>query len=284
MQQQQHLSVEDILSCLDEPQGHAASLDHLIECAHCRRRADHLGRFSEQLPVAFAGLLPGDGQTQDHSAQQLQQLYQSLQGGTAPAALSWSQRLHFSDHARDMQQALGWETAEKQKQQTARPSLWRRWLVYRLPLWQMAPLAAALVIALVLPMMRVLAPSQPALAWYQEGDYFMEQNSAQSGPGLGFFSQAQTPSAQQATLQVSQRKDSIELRWPQVDGVVQYHLYLQRRQGEGLETVWQQGAEQPVFVIQGALLAPHIHYSWRLQGQRKDGSVVTARGGVVVNE
>lgn len=255
-----HPELVQLLDYLEQPDGqqHAATLDHLTDCAPCRNRAAQL----ERLQRAVRRDVP------------------RWRGAAAAAPLP---ELHAAIHAAALRRDLGGTTPTAASPRGE--SRFRRvaeLFTLRMPVWIPATAAAALMVA-ILGVPRFAAVNETALVAYQDAPVMQFESGPASQPGLGFFTGANRVERPFTGVDVA-RPDAhtLALRWPAVDGAVEYRVTLNRVDGEARQRVAEVTARDPHVRVADFDFVAHRRYEWKIEGQTQDGTRFGATGGFVV--
>jgi hypothetical protein len=255
-----HPELVQLLDYLEQPDGapHAATLDHLTDCAHCRARAAQL----EQLQLALRRHVP------------------RWHGMSATPPLP---ELHAAAHGAALRRDLA--VSEPPRAMPRAQFAFQRiaeLFTLRMPMWIPATTAAALMVA-ILGVPRFGADDAPALIAYQDAPVMHFASGEETQPGLGFFTGADRIERPFGGVEAA-RADArtLTLRWPAVEGAVEYRVTVSRVDGDTRQRLAEVTAIESQVRVANFDFIAHSRYEWTIAGQTHNGTWFSATGGFVV--
>ncbi len=155
----------------------------------------------------------------------------------------------------------------------------------RPPIWLSVPATAMAMLAIIVLVYPSTSPTgdNMAIASYQDNAVIRFQDINQP-PGIGFFSKAQRTSKPYEAMQVTLKKNSLNLQWPVVDNATSYNVSVYIiNEGQRL-TISEQSSNSNNLAINNFKAQIGKRYEWQLTGETSDAKTFTASGGFVINQ
>lgn len=288
-----HPDLAQLWEYLEGPQAsdQAATLDHLIDCAHCRTRVARLTTLQNRVQQQLPQLRAMEGSEAD--ALEIARWVDGAAGISHDPRLknpAWLKAaLHYAVH----RSALQCDLPQAQTPPRAAPAAsglsflqrMTQLFTWRLPLWIPAATAAALAWAtLGLPLLTTDQGSAHMLplATYQDAPV-MHFRPAAAQPGMGFFAAANSVERPFTGVQVTRpQARTLELRWPPVENATEYRVTLYRVTNQRSEVVAQQTPASAHAVFNDFDFTANRRYEWEISGSTRDGSTFSANGGFAI--
>lgn len=309
-----HPHTEDIIAYLEDPQAEVFTdiCLHIAQCQSCRHMTEKLSMIEKSIKYDGAVFYRTESnKTQELIEAQDQNLIEScidgqLQADEAtkindliehnPEALKSA--LHYASHSsamqREMEQAnehipqpITNKVSNKNKSgnQASGFSIWRDKVLYWLnpSVWIAVPVTAVATAILVVSLAPMLMTENLTVASYQDKPV-IQYHSQDQLPGIGFFTSAHNVIKPFEKVAVTiTDKDSITIRWPEVDNATSYTLRLNKIDNGQKVVLAEKTTSETWITISGINTRVDHRYEWILSGKTNDAQTFYTTGGFVIN-